>query len=66
MEVSEVRRTMRQPNIKKAPGCSWTELKDDVHAFINGDWVHPKTNFIYAELDSLTARLREHGYVPQL
>lgn len=65
-EVSEVRHTMKQHDVKKAPGCSWTELKDGVHAFINGDRAHPKANFIYAELDSLTARLREHGYVPHL
>ena len=65
-EVSEVRHTMRQHNVQKAPGCSWTELKDGVHAFINGDRAHPKANSIYAQLDSLTARLREHGYVPRL
>ncbi|XP_004298095.1 PREDICTED: pentatricopeptide repeat-containing protein At3g14730-like [Fragaria vesca subsp. vesca] len=65
-EVSEVRQTMRQHNVQKAPGCSWTELKDGMHAFVNGDRSHPKANFIYAQLDSLTARLREHGYVPQL
>ncbi|BBH01069.1 Pentatricopeptide repeat superfamily protein [Prunus dulcis] len=63
-EVSEVRHTMRQQNVKKTPGCSWIELKNGVHAFITGDRAHPKANFIYAELDSLTARLREHGYVP--
>ncbi|PQM37334.1 pentatricopeptide repeat-containing protein [Prunus yedoensis var. nudiflora] len=63
-EVSEVRHTMRQQNVKKTPGCSWIELKNGVHAFITGDKAHPKANFIYAELDSLTARLREHGYVP--
>ncbi|KAL6188649.1 hypothetical protein ACLB2K_040040 [Fragaria x ananassa] len=65
-EVSEVRHTMRQHNVQKAPGCSWTELKDGVHAFINGDRSHPKANFIYAQLDSLTAQLHEHGYVLQL
>lgn len=63
-EVSEIRHTMRQQNVKKTPGCSWIELKNGVHAFITGDRAHPKANFIYAELDSLTARLREHGYVP--
>ncbi|KAL6201253.1 hypothetical protein ACLB2K_024968 [Fragaria x ananassa] len=31
-EVSEVRYTMRQHDVQKTPGCSWTELKDGVHA----------------------------------
>ncbi|XP_050368308.1 pentatricopeptide repeat-containing protein At3g14730-like [Argentina anserina] len=65
-EVTEVRHKMKEHNVQKAPGCSWTELKDGVHAFINGDRAHPKANLIYAQLDSLTARLREHGYVMQL
>ncbi|TQD81197.1 hypothetical protein C1H46_033226 [Malus baccata] len=63
-EVVEVRHSMSQQNVKKIPGCSWIELKDGVHAFITGDRAHPKANFIYAELDSLTARLGELGYVP--
>ncbi|CAN6683615.1 unnamed protein product [Malus baccata var. baccata] len=63
-EVTEVRHSMSQQNVKKIPGCSWIELKDGVHAFITGDRAHPNANFIYAELDSLTARLGELGYVP--
>ncbi|KAB2637228.1 pentatricopeptide repeat-containing protein [Pyrus ussuriensis x Pyrus communis] len=63
-EVTEVRHSMSQQNVKKTPGCSWIELKDGVHAFITGDRAHPKANFIYAELDSLTARLGEIGSVP--
>lgn len=63
-EVSEVRDSMRQQNVKKTPGCSWIELKDGVHTFITADRVHPDASLIYAELNSLTVRLREHGYVP--
>lgn len=63
-EVSEVRHAMRQQNVKKTPGCSWIELKDGVHTFITGDRVHPDAGLIYDELNSLTARLQEHGYVP--
>ena len=62
-EVSEVRHTMRQQNV---PGCSWIELKNGVHAFITGDRGHPDANLIYAHLTSLTARLREYGYVPHI
>ena len=63
-EVSEVRHAMRQQNVKKRPGCSWIELMNGVHVFITGDRTHPQTEFIYAGLNSLTAVLREYGYVP--
>ncbi|KAL5547025.1 hypothetical protein UlMin_006712 [Ulmus minor] len=65
-DVSEVRYTMRQQNVKKTPGCSWIELKDGVHTFSTGDRSHPDANLIFAELISLTARLRDHGYVPYI
>ncbi|KAK9267153.1 hypothetical protein L1049_009573 [Liquidambar formosana] len=65
-EVSEVRHTMRQQNVRKSPGCSWIELKNGVHVFVTGDRTHPEAYFIYAGLNSLTARLHEHGYVPDV
>lgn len=63
-EVSEMRHTMRQENVKKTPGCSWIELADGVHFFLTGDRTHPQTDFIHAGLNSLTALIHEHGYVP--
>ncbi|KAK7363271.1 hypothetical protein VNO77_05407 [Canavalia gladiata] len=63
-EVSEVRHTMKHQNVKKRPGCSWIELMNGVHVFITGDRSHSQTDFIYAGLNSLTAVLQEHGYVP--
>ncbi|KAK7319297.1 hypothetical protein RJT34_04016 [Clitoria ternatea] len=65
-EVSEVRHTMKQQNVKKRPGCSWIELMNGVHVFITGDRNHPQTDFIYAGLNSLTAVLQEDGYVPSI
>ncbi|CAL0316204.1 unnamed protein product [Lupinus luteus] len=63
-EVSKMRHTMKQHNVKKRPGCSWIELMTGVHVFITGDRTHPQTDYIYAGLNSLTAVLHEHGYVP--
>lgn len=63
-EVLEWRYTMKQQNVKKRPGCSWIELVNGVHVFITGDRTHPQTEYIYAGLNSLTAVLQEHGYVP--
>ncbi|KAL0453204.1 UNVERIFIED_CONTAM: Pentatricopeptide repeat-containing protein [Sesamum latifolium] len=62
-QVAELRHTMRQQDVKKSPGCSWIELGDGMHAFLNGDRSHPEENFLYDGLDSLTACLREHGYM---
>ncbi|OAY25121.1 pentatricopeptide repeat-containing protein At3g14730 [Manihot esculenta] len=65
-EVLDVRHTMRQQNVKKAPGCSWIELKNGLHTFITGDQIHPEANCIYSVLRLLTSRLSEQGYVPHL
>ncbi|KAM6559564.1 hypothetical protein CsatA_028803 [Cannabis sativa] len=65
-EVSEVRETMRQQNVKKTPGCSWIELKEGVNTFVTGDRGHPDAHLIYSELNSLTANLCDHGYVPHI
>ncbi|KAM3698343.1 hypothetical protein ACB098_06G181700 [Castanea mollissima] len=65
-DVLDIRQAMRQQNVKKAPGCSWIELKNGVHTFITRDMTHPETNLIYVTLNSLTVRLHEYGYVPNL
>ncbi|XP_022146374.1 pentatricopeptide repeat-containing protein At3g14730-like [Momordica charantia] len=43
-EAFEVRRTMREQNVKKTPGCSWIELKDGLRVFSTGDRTHPELN----------------------
>ncbi|GMY08786.1 pentatricopeptide repeat-containing protein At3g14730-like [Fagus crenata] len=65
-DVLEIRDAMKQQNVKKAPGCSWIELQNGVHTFITRDMTHPETNLIYVTLNSLTTRLHEYGYVPNL
>ncbi|KAA8519542.1 hypothetical protein F0562_013834 [Nyssa sinensis] len=65
-EVLEVRDIMRQQNVRKTPGCSWIELGNGVHVFVTGDRTHPEDYFIYAGLNSLTARVSEHGFVPDV
>ncbi|GFP80816.1 pentatricopeptide repeat-containing protein at3g14730 [Phtheirospermum japonicum] len=62
-EVAELRHAMRQHDVKKSPGCSWVELSDGIHVFLNGDRGHPEERFVYDGLDSLTACLSERGYV---
>lgn len=65
-DVADVRYLMAQKKLRKIPGCSWIELRDGVHAFINSDKAHPETDSIRAVLLLLTAgaRVFEQGYVP--
>uniref|UniRef100_A0A7N2MHP5 Pentatricopeptide repeat-containing protein n=1 Tax=Quercus lobata TaxID=97700 RepID=A0A7N2MHP5_QUELO len=65
-DVLDIRQAMRQQNVKKVPGCSWIGLKNGVRTFITRDMTHPETNLIYVTLNSLTVRLHEYGYVPNL
>ncbi|XP_057948745.1 pentatricopeptide repeat-containing protein At3g14730-like isoform X2 [Malania oleifera] len=65
-EVLGMRHTMKQQNLRKTPGCSWIELESGLHVFVTADKTHPEALLIYAGLSSLTARLREHGYVPNV
>lgn len=63
-DVSEVRKAMRERNVKKEPGTSWFELKNQVHQFIMGDKSHPQSEEIDAYLKDLMEELKLKGYVP--
>lgn len=63
-DVSEVRKTMRDKSVKKEPGISWFELKNQVHQFMIGDKSHEQSTEINAYLRELMDELRLHGYVP--
>ncbi|KAL2466669.1 Tetratricopeptide repeat (TPR)-like superfamily protein [Abeliophyllum distichum] len=65
-DVSEVRKAMRERMVKKEPGISWFELKNEIHHFIMGDKSHPQSEKIDLYLKELTAELKLHGYVPDL
>ncbi|XP_039039427.1 pentatricopeptide repeat-containing protein At2g41080-like [Hibiscus syriacus] len=49
--VSEVRKIMRDRRVKKEPGVSWLEIRNQVHQFCMSD-------------KELTAEMKSHGYVP--
>lgn len=63
-DVTQVRRSMRDYGVKKEPGCSWIEVKKQIHAFILGDNSHPQIQSINIELGRLIRRLMGLGYVP--
>ncbi|GAB4824852.1 hypothetical protein Ancab_007721 [Ancistrocladus abbreviatus] len=63
-EVSSVRKAMKDRRVKKEPGISWFEFKNEVHQFIMGDNSHPKWEEIDSYLKELMSELKKRGYVP--
>ena len=49
--------------MKKEPGCSWIELRDEIHKFMAGDVAHLQTEQLYAFLETLSDNMRKEGYV---
>ncbi|ERN05957.1 hypothetical protein AMTRI_Chr08g163550 [Amborella trichopoda] len=64
-DVSKVRRLMKNKGMKRIPGCSWIEIRDKVHAFVNGDRRHPEIDEIYRALIECYLQLKEAGYAPK-
>ncbi|XAR49525.1 hypothetical protein NMG60_11032760 [Bertholletia excelsa] len=62
--VSEVRKAMKDRGVKKEPGLSWFELKNQVHQFLMGDKSHQQATEIDIYLKELTAEMKLRGYVP--
>ncbi|KAL6007083.1 hypothetical protein ACLOJK_032579 [Asimina triloba] len=52
-DVSRVRKLMRQKGLKKSGGCSWIEVREQVHTFFVGGESHPESIEVYAILDLL-------------
>eukprot|EP01018_Ginkgo_biloba_P035644 Gb_29805 [translate_table: standard] len=63
-DVGKVRKLMKERRIKKEPGLSWIEVKNQVHSFIVEDRSHPQKEDIYAMLESLARQMEEAGYIP--
>lgn len=65
-EVKKIRSFMKNYKLKKVPGCSWIEIRDEVHAFLVGDEAHPRFEEIYQQTHSLVAEMKRDGYVPDI
>ncbi|KAK1288152.1 Pentatricopeptide repeat-containing protein [Acorus calamus] len=61
-EVLRMRSSMRDNQLKKVPGCSWIEVKSEVHSFLAGDRDHSKRNEIYIRLDELIGEMKRVEY----
>ncbi|GKA25867.1 pentatricopeptide repeat-containing protein [Tanacetum coccineum] len=63
-EMKKIRKNMRHIGLKKEPGCSWIEVKSELHMFTIADKAHPRCNEIYEKLDELICEMAWSGYVP--
>ncbi|KAL0395637.1 UNVERIFIED_CONTAM: Pentatricopeptide repeat-containing protein [Sesamum calycinum] len=65
-KVVAVRKLMRETNIKKEPGLSWTEIKNDTHIFVSDDTKHVESVKIREKVKKLLAEIKPLGYVPDI
>lgn len=56
--VLEVRKLMREKDLKKPPGCSWIEVEGKKNFFLAGDSLHPQRNIIYNLLNTLHQQIK--------
>lgn len=63
-DVAKIRRVMEGRGVKKAPGRSWIEVNDTIHAFVADDRSHPESDRIYAELRRLSVQMQDAGHAP--
>ncbi|XP_072993450.1 pentatricopeptide repeat-containing protein At2g45350, chloroplastic isoform X1 [Typha latifolia] len=52
-DVTAVRMTMRNKDIRKVPGCSWLEVDGVIHEFVVGDNSHVHANQVHSLLEQL-------------
>lgn len=60
-EVSRVRKMMREKGFAIDAGCSWIELKGEVHVFLSGDDLHAQSKEISVVLEGLYEKMKEAG-----
>lgn len=63
-DVERVRRMMNIRGVNKEPGCSWIELKNQVHVFVVGDLLHPLISKIREEIQRLNKLMKDEAYQP--
>ncbi|KAK3034461.1 hypothetical protein RJ639_033317 [Escallonia herrerae] len=63
-ETADIRRLIKEKTLKKDPGYSRTELKNNLYSFSAGHNVHRQGNNVPEVLNGLTAQLYDEGYAP--
>ncbi|RYR69445.1 hypothetical protein Ahy_A03g015999 [Arachis hypogaea] len=61
-DVGRVRETMKNSDVRKVPGFSYTEIDGNMHKFVNADQSHPNSKEIYMKLDEIRFKIKAYGY----
>ncbi|KAF9594320.1 hypothetical protein IFM89_030449 [Coptis chinensis] len=64
--VANVRKFMRGREIKKEPGVSWIQVKNNTHVFVSEDKNHKESIQIHEKLAELLSQIKLLGYVPDI
>ncbi|WCJ25843.1 Tetratricopeptide repeat (TPR)-like superfamily protein [Euphorbia peplus] len=62
-DVERVRSLMKIRGVSKDPGCSWIELKSQVHAFLVADQQHPRIREVREEIKRLSKEMKDKTYL---
>ncbi|XP_073011538.1 pentatricopeptide repeat-containing protein At1g11290, chloroplastic [Typha latifolia] len=65
-DVARVRTMMEKKGLQKTPGCSFIDLKNQLHTFYSGTTNHPQAERIYTRLARLIDEIKAAGYVPDM
>ncbi|KAL6012234.1 hypothetical protein ACLOJK_002712 [Asimina triloba] len=65
-ERAMIKRVMRERGLRKVPGWSWIEVKNQVHSFNAEDRSHPLAEEIYEMLWELMKEIGISGYVANM
>ncbi|XP_027165910.1 pentatricopeptide repeat-containing protein At4g33170-like [Coffea eugenioides] len=65
-EVKDVRKIMKEMDVRKEGGRSWIEVKGELHEFLAADKRHERMDAIYAKLAELMQQIEKLGYKPVL
>ncbi|KAE8710024.1 putative ATP-dependent DNA helicase HFM1-like [Hibiscus syriacus] len=57
VDVSNVRKLMREKGLKKSGGCSWVEVRNHAYSFYSEDGTHSKSAEIYDILELLQSEM---------
>ncbi|KAK7259646.1 hypothetical protein RIF29_25258 [Crotalaria pallida] len=65
-KLARVRIAMEKTGLRKTPGCSLVELRNEIHTFYSGSTKHPQSKRIYAFLETLGDEIKAAGYAPNI
>ncbi|KAM7264672.1 hypothetical protein ACFE04_002355 [Oxalis oulophora] len=52
-DVARIRKLLNKSDVKKVPGQSWVEVKNQIHVFFADDTMHPERDKIFIMLEEL-------------